>query len=275
MFLRPLITPGYVRTHLAQSNQQYLDQKDLIKAGISKLYSSSPDISVVIPAYNEEQGILRTISTLSQSITNQKVEFIVVDNNSNDRTQEFVEDTGVTLLVEKNQGVKHARNTGLFYARGKVVLNADADTLYSPYWIDQMSAPLSDPNVACTYGCFAFYSEENKARFFHFLYESFGDIYKQIINRNKEEAMYVYGISSGYRRQDGLMVDGYEHPVGANEDGYLALKLSKAFGKLKRVEGNKSLVWTSDRKLQLDGGVFRAFTKRAKRFLDFSGRSDN
>lgn len=265
MFLRPLNSPDFVSSHL-KSAEWFVGQKDLIKDRIARLCAPDPQVSLVIPAYNEEAHILRTLSSLSFSVTQQTIEIIVVDNNSNDRTTEFVEGTGVTLLREVRQGVKHARNAGLEQAKGKIILNADADSIYSPYWIDMMTLPLRDHRVACTYGSFAFFSERKGGRFAYFLYESLGDIYK-IFNGRKNSAMYVYGCSSGYRKCDGLAVEGYEHPEGANEDGYLALKLNRQFGELKRIRGWKSLVWTSDRKLQQEGGLTSAFLNRAKKIV--------
>lgn len=265
MFVRPLNSPDFVNSHL-KSAAWFIGQKKLIKDRLTKLCASEPQVSVVIPAYNEETHILRTLSSLSFSVTHQTVEIIVVDNNSSDRTIEFVEGTGVTLLREMRQGVKHARNTGLQHAKGKIILNADADSIYSPYWIDAMTLPLRDQKVACTYGSFAFFSERKGGRFAYFLYESLGDLYK-IFNGRKNHAMYVYGCSSGYRKSDGLTVEGYEHPEGANEDGYLALKLNQRFGELKRIEGWKSLVWTSDRKLQQEGGLVSAFLNRVKNLV--------
>lgn len=262
---RPLISPHYVRSHL-RPTAWFIGQKDLIRDRLANLCASEPVISVVIPAYNEEANILRTLSSLSFSTTNQPVEIIVVNNNSTDRTPEFVEGTGVKLLHEMRQGVKHARNRGLQHARGKFILNADADSIYSPHWIDLMTQPLVDHSVACTYGSFAFFSEKQGSRLSYFLYESLGDVYKYFKGRS-QQAMYVYGCSSGYRKTDGLAVNGYEHPEGANEDGYLALKLSQRFGKMRRVEGWESLVWTSDRKLQQEGGLKSALLNRAKNLI--------
>lgn len=265
MFVRPLNSPDFVSSHLKPA-AWFVGQKNVIKDRITKLCTLEPKVSVVIPAYNEESHILRTLSSLSFSVTQQTVEIIVVDNNSSDRTIEFVEGTGVTLIREMRPGVKHARNTGLQHAKGKFILNADADSIYSPYWIDLMTLPLRDHQVACTYGSFAFFSERKRRRFSYFLYESLGDLYK-VFKGRKNHAMYVYGCSSGYRKIDGLTVKGYEHPEGANEDGYLALKLNQRFGELRRIEGWKSLVWTSDRKLEQEGGLVSAFLNRAKNLL--------
>ena len=232
---------------------------------MKKLQSVNPEVTVIIPAYNEEKSILRTLSSLSKTQTSQRVEILVVDNNSSDSTAELIKKSGATYLLEKRQGVKHARTAGLMAAKGKYILNADADSVYSPYWIDLMTLPLRDEKIACTYGRFAFFPEKNTSRGYYFLYESFGDIYKRIIQKLKDEAMYVYGCSSAYRKEQGIAVNGYEHPAGANEDGYMGLKLREKFGCLKRITDNRSLVWTSDRRLNEEGGLITAFINRIKK----------
>ena len=87
----------------------------------------------------------------------------------------------------------------------------------------------------------------------------------------KDEAVNVYGFNSGYRREQGIKVDGYRHPPGSNEDGYLALKLrNEGFGKLHLVTNSRALVWTTDRRIESDGGLWNAIIKRIKRIFSRS-----
>ncbi|MBC8986445.1 glycosyltransferase family 2 protein [Pedobacter sp. N36a] len=266
MPIRPLRIPAYLEAQ-QYDGQWFLDHVAEIREGIKRLHSDQAVVTVSIPAYNEEASILKTLWSLSRTITNQKVEILVVNNNSTDRTQELIELSGANWLIEKQQGVTHARNSGLQAAKGKIILNADADSFYSPYWVDLLSLPLKDPSVACTYGRFAFVSDRPAHRFPYFLYETAGDFFKAIKRRSNDEAMYVYGCSSGYRKEQGLQVDGYHHPPETNEDGYLALKLRSKFGKLHKITANRALVWTSDRRLMEQGGLFKAFLARTKFLL--------
>lgn len=262
MSIRPLLTPSYIKNQQHDSNW-FLAHIDDIKKKISKFHHEAPDVSVIIPAYNEEESILRTLFSISESITPLKVEILVVNNNSTDRTQEFIDRCGVRSILELQKGVKHARNSGLMAAKGNIILNADADSVYSPHWVELLCRPLIlDKDIACSFGRFAFLPDHSTARFPYFLYETAGDIFKIFNQRDKNKAMYVYGCSSAYRKSQGIEVDGYEHPEGANEDGYLALKLSKKFGRLEKVTDNRSLVWTSNRRLMEQGGLWNAFTSR-------------
>ncbi|MFT3904321.1 MAG: glycosyltransferase family 2 protein [Niabella sp.] len=247
----------------------FIDNVETIKEKINILNSQQgPVVSVIVPAYNEEKNILRTIASLSETLTTKRVEIMVVDNNSKDKTKEYIMKTGAKYYFEPEPGVDKARNRGLANASGTYVLNADADTIYSPYWVDLMINPLiKDESIACTHGKFSFIPDAGHSRAKLYMYELIGDIFKKINGAMKDKAMYVYGCSSGYRREQGLAVDGYSHPPGYNEDGYLGLKLRKEYGRLKQITKGKSLAWTSNRKFVDDKTLLSRMFIKLKYFL--------
>lgn len=224
-----------------------------------------PEISIVIPAYNEEENIIRTLYSLSSNLPGMGVEIIVVNNNSADNTEALVRACGVVCVNETVQGITRARNTGLAVAKGRYILNADADTIYPPNWIKEMIKPLAGGgNVALTYGSFSFIPVGNTGRLGYFFYEYATDVVRLINKYFKEEAVNVYGFNSGFRKEQGLAVEGFNHPPGTNEDGWLGLKLrDKGFGKLYYV--TTAPAWTTDRRIQLDGGIWKGIWKRIKR----------
>lgn len=86
-------------------------------------------VSVVIPLYNKEPIIERTVnSVLSQPFKN--FELIIVDDGSTDNSVAVVEsihDDHIRLIRQKNGGPGAARNTGANNARGEWILFLDAD----------------------------------------------------------------------------------------------------------------------------------------------------
>lgn len=92
-------------------------------------------ISVIIPLYNKESSIRRSIgSVLAQSFQN--FEIIVVDDGSTDRSVEYLEsikDSRIRLIRQKNQGVSVARNRGIKEAKGEFIALLDADDEWSPH----------------------------------------------------------------------------------------------------------------------------------------------
>jgi glycosyltransferase involved in cell wall biosynthesis len=106
-----------------------------------------PLTSVVIPAYNAEPFIERTLrSALRQTHTN--LEVIVVDDGSTDKTRAIAEavateDDRVRIISVPNGGVAKARNIGIAGAKGEFVAFLDADDLWHPTKIELQVAALS------------------------------------------------------------------------------------------------------------------------------------
>ncbi|QJD94579.1 glycosyltransferase family 2 protein [Mucilaginibacter robiniae] len=266
--MRPLQIPAYIVNYITGTTQP---QPEQVKEAYNQLYKGTPEVSIVMPAYNEESTIVPTLASLCSNITGRSVEIVVVNNNSKDNTEALVKACGVKCILETTQGITPARNTGLAQATGKYILNADADTIYPKDWIEEMIKPLADESkkVAITYGRFAFVPVGSTGRFTYFFYEYVADLTRFYNKLFKSEAVNVYGFNSGFRREQGLQVDGFNHPPGTNEDGYLALKLKgKGFGKLYRVTRPNAIVWTTDRRIQIDGGLWKGIIKRIKRLFN-------
>jgi len=88
-----------------------------------------PFLSVVIPAYNEEQRLGPTLARVREYLAAQsyEVEVIVVDNASADRTMEVAREGGAEVMREPRRGKGAAVQTGMLAARGEYVLFSDAD----------------------------------------------------------------------------------------------------------------------------------------------------
>ncbi len=88
-------------------------------------------ISVIIPVYNVEDYILRTVdSVLSQTYTN--IEIVLIDDGSNDKTPEIVDsllsvDSRIKVIHQENQGVTSARLNAVSVAKGEYIGFVDGD----------------------------------------------------------------------------------------------------------------------------------------------------
>lgn len=95
------------------------------------------DISIIIPAYNVEKTIIRTIDLLKNQ-TYQDFEIICVNDSSDDRTIEILDDIRkkdnriFVFSNEKRMGAAYSRNLGLKYSKGKYVIFLDGDDYFYP-----------------------------------------------------------------------------------------------------------------------------------------------
>lgn len=93
------------------------------------------DITVVIPAFNEEDTIKNSIRAIDRQTFDGEVALLVVDNGSADNTREVAESMGATVVSEPEAGSYVARNTGIEHAEDGYVAFTDADAEPDPDWI--------------------------------------------------------------------------------------------------------------------------------------------
>ena len=118
---------------------------------------NSPLVSVIIAAYNAEQFIARTLSSVIEQ-TYKNLEILVVDDGSKDRTVEIVEqfatkDSRINLLRQPNSRVAKARNLAIKNAKGEYIAPVDADDIWHPQKIEKQIEVFlnSEPSVGLVY----------------------------------------------------------------------------------------------------------------------------
>lgn len=110
-------------------------------------------ISVVIPAYNEEQYLPTCLHALErQTFPASQFEVIVVDNASTDATAAVARHLGARVTTEPCKGVSRARQAGFEAARGPIIASTDADTQVPPDWLARIAAHFQDPALGGVYG---------------------------------------------------------------------------------------------------------------------------
>lgn len=109
--------------------------------------SVTPDVSIVIPAFNEEKAIGTTLAALraALSASQRHYEIIVVNDGSRDRTAEEAAAHDVHVVTHRrNRGYGASLKSGTLAARGEVVLFYDADNQFEPADIDRLVTELVD-----------------------------------------------------------------------------------------------------------------------------------
>lgn len=280
-----LSVPAWVKSH--QYDERRFsdltgDEIRRMRQALQRFTEPDPEVSVVIPAWNEADMIHRTLSSLAATNTGLRTELLVIDNNSTDQTRQVLDALGVQVYVQPVQGTPHARQMGLDRARGRFHLCADSDTLYPPDWIDKMVEPMrGNPGIVGVYGTYSFIPPPGQTRLGLSLYELL-TVIPILYRKRKKEYMNVFGFNMGFvtelgRQTGGFRVGGnrvYTHVVGSDfaneaEDGRMALNLTSR-GKLRWVTHPKARVFTSSRRLMDEGSIGKAFLKRVKRQLGIS-----
>lgn len=133
----------------------YLHKRRERKDSGSGFTDKTPLVTVIVPAYNEEKAIGKTVDALL-SLSYANKEIIVVDDGSTDRTLEvarsYAKGDLVKVLTKPNGGKWDALNTGIEVAKGEFIVCIDADTLLDPNAIQHLIKHFKDPNIAAVAG---------------------------------------------------------------------------------------------------------------------------
>ncbi len=132
------------------------------KSSLSDI-SFSPTVSVIIPIYNGEKDIPDLIACLrSQTYNKTLVEYLLVDNNSQDQTFSLLQKVQKDLAQEKInlkilqenkiQSSYAARNWGIRQAKGEILLFTDADCRPLPNWVSEFVPPFQNPDIGIVVG---------------------------------------------------------------------------------------------------------------------------
>ena len=118
---------------------------------------STPPVTVIIAAYNEERDIAQKLeNTLALDYPHSKLEVLVTSDCSSDRTDEIVRsfaDRGVRLhRQEERLGKTAAQNAAVEKATGEVLLFSDATTHYEPDVLRRLVPAFADDTVGCVTG---------------------------------------------------------------------------------------------------------------------------
>ena len=122
------------------------------------MMTNKPKVSIVIPAYNEEEHIAAALqSALKQNYSD--FEIIVVNNNSHDNTANIIATFPVKVINEINKGTHFARERGRKEAQGEYLAYMDADCLPDPDWLQKGLECFSNKSVVAASGPYAYYDD--------------------------------------------------------------------------------------------------------------------
>jgi glycosyltransferase involved in cell wall biosynthesis len=109
-------------------------------------------ISVIVPAYNEERYLgetLKSIQRAKEFLLKRDVvptEIIVVDNGSTDSSSEIALSFGASVVTETKHNVARVRNAGASFAKGKVLVFIDADTIVPDELLWRINEVMASPS---------------------------------------------------------------------------------------------------------------------------------
>lgn len=205
-----------------------------------------PRISVVIPTYNEEKNIRRTLFKLNhQTIPREDYEIIIVDGGSTDRTCEIAEEMGARVVIQKREGIGGARNDGFLAARADFIATTDADCIVPNQWLEIFLEDFQDERVVAVTGPDGPIERNWKSKLTYFILRCF------IQGLTLFNLFGTAGTNSAFRKSAFIKCGGYK-PLPHSDDVEIAFRIKK-LGKI--VYDVRTFVNLSVRRLEQEGYV--------------------
>lgn len=219
-------------------------------------------ISVVIPAFNEENYIGKTLQSIrSLELNGHELEILVIDGDSTDRTAEIAKSFKATVKHEPHKGIGFARQHGLMHATGEIVAFTDADTVVPKNWLLKHLEALSQQEVSFSYGTF----RVTDGKFPYFYYINYLQplwIWLAYYLWGKPLAA---GQNMAFWRKKALKIGGFDEKINVLEDIDFAIRMKKV-GKV--VLSPDIIVRSSGRRSKEGWGFFlRMFNDSYKYFF--------
>lgn len=203
-------------------------------------------ISIVIPAYNEQDNIENCLDSLCKQNTKRKFEVILVNNNSTDNTVEkasaFKNKLNLKIITEKKKGRGSARRTGFQKAQGDYILSTDADTLPPSDWIETLLNGFKNHTAAVTGPCRILDCGTLRNFLFNHYQPFMMRVYKVFFRH-----YWLSGFNFAIRRDIYQQISGFDAELNVMEDIDLSIQVAK-IGRINFVK--ESCVIFSGRRFQ-------------------------
>lgn len=208
-----------------------------------------PLVSVILPVFNEEPVIARTLAALRAS-DYPNLEVIAVDDGSTDRTLAIMREhaaswPALTVITQPNGGKSIASNHGIMAARGEIVVTLDGDTLFEPRTVRMFARHFYAQDTKRPVGAVAGHVKVGNRTGLLTMWQSLEYISGICVTRMGEGVAgaisIVPGACAAWRKEALQAAGGYSHDTLA-EDADLTMTLQKLGWAV--VQENRAVAWT-------------------------------
>lgn len=246
-----LLVVKYVKSFIYMNISPWYAVQKLLR---EKRYPSSgyrPLVSVIIPAYNEEVGLLNTVKTLLNS-EYKNLEVIVVNDGSTDTSHSIMtkfshswnkdavtdglkqKKVALRYFYKENGGKGRALNYGIEKARGEIIMSIDADCALTPQTIGNFIKPFADPRVSAAVGNVKIGNVTSVVGVVQYLEFLFSFYFKKA--ESVMGTIYIIGGAAGAFRREVFEELGMYNHSNITEDIELSVRLQEAGKKIVYVD---------------------------------------
>jgi len=213
-------------------------------------------VSIVIPTFLEERNIERCLKSVrNQDFGMDKIEVIVVDSKSFDKTKAIAKKYADKVIDINGRGVGKARNVGAKIGRGEILLFLDADTVLDSGFVTKIYESFSDSNMVCVSGRVTGLERlgtiDNLFKFFHYSLMN-----KISIITARLGFPFFPTVCCACRKSAFHRIGGFDEGLAVGEDIVFSLRMGKVG---KCLVNKKATAYTSLRRVKKNGRLKNYF----------------
>jgi poly-beta-1,6-N-acetyl-D-glucosamine synthase len=281
-FATILLTKYFLYMFLSPWNEIRSSHQRLKIVNATEKSKYTPRVSIIVPAWNEQDGVITTIEALLKS-SYRNIEILVIDNASTDNTAQNVnhlvtqyqrlnsrrwnaDQPVVMYSYEARQGKGHALNNGLRLATGEIILSIDADCYVPPETVGNFVKYFRDPSVMAAVGNVRIGNTDTivgVVQYLEFLFSFYFKKAESLVN-----TIYIIGGAAGAFRREVFAAVGPYSTTNITEDIELSVRLQGhgmrivyAADALVYTEGATTLAGLLKQRLRWKRGRFETFSE--------------
>lgn len=281
-FASILLAKYFIYMFISPWNDVYIAYKKRKSRTNKTIDRYEPFVSVLVPAWNEEVGIITTVEALLKS-TYKNMEIVVINNASTDNTEKNVlalikkynalpaqkRKIELVYCLESAQGKGHALNTGIKKAKGDIIVSIDADCFVDSRAVYNFVQHFRDPKVMAAVGNVKVGNTDTIIGTIQYLEFLFSFYFKK--GDSLANTIYIIGGAAGAFRKEVFETIGNYSASNITEDIELSVRIQAAG--MKIVYAADALVYTEGA-VCLNGLMKQRLRWKRGRFETFAEHKD-
>jgi len=191
----------------------------------------SPDVSVIIPCYNEEKNIAKCLEQIYDLNYSGKIEVIVIDDGSVDGTSKILDEfkkkhRNLVVLKGKHQGKSESLNLGVKHSKYEIILAVDADTFIDKESLKRLVKPLKEEKIGATNGSCLVENTNNLFNLFQRIEFHYNNLVRKSFSRVFKNGIWFFGAFACYKKSVLKKIGGFKMDT-MTEDMDTAMEIYK------------------------------------------------
>jgi cellulose synthase/poly-beta-1,6-N-acetylglucosamine synthase-like glycosyltransferase len=205
------------------------------------------NVTIIIPAYNEEKNIIHCLNAIFQShYSLHKIHVICVNDKSSDQTLKILQQYSIRrgslkILQGTHTGKANALNLGIKHAKDEIILTLDADVILDSNYIRNIMQPFQNTEVGCVVGISMIQPTNSIVGNFQRIEFAYLNYIRMIMTRVFKQPLWIIGCAICFRKSELEHIGGFQNGT-LNEDFNIALRL---FPNCKTTIATQAIAYTS------------------------------